>query len=431
MSKITQNSNKLSKSAQNRVIYFLTILCSILFLFIGNKIANNEKTMVAESGNSTFHRSIVTEITGQEEVEYTFNEGSKGKSIFFKAKITDGDLKDTVVNSVQNYDPFTPVKLKEISVGDKILIYEDETNGEKEWVFGEYIRSDALIWLCLIFFVLLLIFGKGKGFNTILSLVFTCLAVFLMFIPAILSGQNIYFWTAITCFFIVASTLLIIYKADKMTLASALGCASGILVAYVITFIVDNVIHLTGLVDEQSTFLLFLREDNPLDLKAIVFSGIIIGAIGAIMDVSISISSALYEVKEKLKNPSFKDILKSGLNIGRDIMGTMSNTLILAYIGSSLSMVLLLAAYNTSILYLFNREMIVTEILQALVGSFALLSAIPATSLICAVIYTENGRKFITSKFKKREVDITEKKDDNVEQSWDINDIKTRINNKD
>ena len=137
----------------------------------------------------------------------------------------------------------------------------------------------------------------------------------------------------------------------------------------------------------------YISTGTPIDLKAIIFAAILIGALGAIMDVSMSISSSLWEVKEKSGATSFNTLFRSGMNIGRDVMGTMANTLILAYIGSSLSIVLLLSAYSTSLIYLLNREMIVVEILQALVGSFGILFAMPLTSFICAIIYKENSER--------------------------------------
>ena len=119
------------------------------------------------------------------------------------------------------------------------------------------------------------------------------------------------------------------------------------------------------------------------------------------MDVSIDISSSLFEVADKMEKPDFKTIMKSGFNIGKDIMGTMTNTLILAYIGSSLSEVLLLTASNNSLSRVFNLEMIVVEVLQALVGSIGLLTTIPLTSLACAVLYHQQEKQTIAYNAKK------------------------------
>ncbi len=108
---------------------------------------------------------------------------------------------------------------------------------------------------------------------------------------------------------------------------------------------------------------------------------------GAIMDISISISSALFEVREKAESIIPTDLIKSGFNIGRDILGTMSNTLILAYIGSSLSVILVLIIYSASPLELLNRERVIVELLQSLVGIIAILGTIPLTSVICGLFY--------------------------------------------
>ena len=133
-----------------------------------------------------------------------------------------------------------------------------------------------------------------------------------------------------------------------------------------------------------------LHENITLDLRAIIFGAIVVGAIGAIMDVAVDISSALNEVASKIEKPTFSELYSSGMNIGRDVLGTMANTLVLAYIGSSLSVVILLVAYNNSLFYIFNREMIVVEVLQAMVGSFGILATIPFTSVASAFLYSRN-----------------------------------------
>ena len=111
------------------------------------------------------------------------------------------------------------------------------------------------------------------------------------------------------------------------------------------------------------------------------------------MDVSMSISSSLYELR--IKSPDIKpaELMKSGFTIGRDMMGTMANTLVLAYIGSSLTCVLLLVSYNANIEQVINKEMIVAEILQALAGSMGMLLTLPLTSAVCAAIYYKNSTK--------------------------------------
>ena len=178
-----------------------------------------------------------------------------------------------------------------------------------------------------VFFLLLLVFGRMKGLNTIISLTFTVLAIFTVFIPSILSGYNIYLMSLVTCFFTIIMTLLI-----------------------------TN------------------------------------GAMGAVMDVAMDISSSLYEIRLHARDIGFTSLVKSGIRIGRDVMGTMANTLVLAYIGSSLCSILLLITYSSSLRELLNRESIVVEILQALIGSTAILLTIPLTAMVCGVMYTQKPK---------------------------------------
>jgi uncharacterized membrane protein len=218
----------------------------------------------------------------------------------------------------------------------------------------------------------------------------TCAAVFAVLIPSILTGKNIYLMAVLVCAYVTIMTLLIVIGYNKKSLSAAIGCMCGILVTGLISVIMDRVLFLTGIVDEHSRYLVNFPLETPINLKAILFAGIIIGAMGAIMDVAMSISSALWEIKEKARKISFEELFRSGLTIGRDIMGSMANTLILAYIGTSLSVVLILSVYSDSLTSLFNTEMIVVEVLQALAGSFGILFAMPLTAFFCAAIYLKD-----------------------------------------
>lgn len=153
----------------------------------------------------------------------------------------------------------------------------------------------------------------------------------------------------------------------------------------------DKVLLLTGMLNEDTLYLQMVQTQSPIDLKGIIFAAIIIGAMGAIMDVAMDISSSLNELRTNIPDISSARLIKSGFNIGRDVMGTMANTLVLAYIGSSLSTTLLLVAYNVTFVELMNMELIVVELLQALVGSIGMLMAIPMTSFICAAIYPKRS----------------------------------------
>lgn len=326
-------------------------------------------------------------------LDSSYNSNEYTTKIFFKAKILNGPHKGEVVSVHQNISPFLGDNSDPVKKGDKVIISDEVINeftpkimfGNQEikWHMETYSRSSYLIILAIVFFALILLFGRLKGVKTLISLVFTTLAIFVVYIPAIVGGQNIYAWTIVTCAFITISTIILVYGYSKKTLATALGCIGGVLVAGLIALFMNQFLKLTGFLDENSTHVYIMN--SAIDLKAIIFGGILIGAEGAIMDVAIDISSSLNEVASKMEKPDFASIVKSGFNIGKDIMGTMTNTLILAYIGSSLATVIALS--RSSLIQVLDAEMITVEVLQALAGSIGILTTIPLTSVIAAWLY--------------------------------------------
>ena len=382
---------------KEKIVFIVALIVSILYIFIGNRIVMKDNSFLANITKSDYPRAKITRILERKEtpIEIEGMENQYNTDITFEAQITSGERKNQLVIATQNISTYITGTVKEVAAGDKVLLYNDTTyENQSKWYFVEYSRISALVVLTIIFLGLIVLFGKQKGAKTLVSLIFTVLSIFIVYIPAILGGHNIYFWTIVTCVFITISTVMLVYGYSKKTITTALGCIGGVLVAGLLTLIMNSVLRLTGFTDENAIYLQQLNAS--IDLKAIIFGGILIGAVGAIMDVSIDIASSLYEVASKLEKPDFKTIIKSGFNIGKDIMGTMTNTLILAYIGSSLSTVLLLTASNHSLVYLLNLEMITVEVLQALAGSIGILTAIPLTSFVAASLYKHvDNKKYV------------------------------------
>ena len=132
--------------------------------------------------------------------------------------------------------------------------------------------------------------------------------------------------------------------------------------------------------------LLYIPQGIQFEFKDLLFAGIILGALGAVMDVSVSIASAIEEIYKANRKLSQKELFLSGMNIGKDMMGTMSNTLILAYTGSSIPLLLLFMAYETSIVKIINLDIIATEIVRSLSGSIGLILTIPITAAVSAFL---------------------------------------------
>ena len=390
--------------------YLAVVVISVLYLVVGNRIASANFSFGSVA--SLQYTADIIEIIDVKEETYTLNGTAsemKSETITFRARVTSGRMEGAEVEASQQIDSIVAVSPKRVEAGDSVVLsYESEyavnedgsavPNGNYQWRFLQYHRSGILIVTGILFCICLLIFGKWQGLHTVVSLAFTCLAVFAVFVPSILSGQNIYVSAAITCVYIIAMTLLIVVGPHKKSLCAAIGCIGGLCVTAGLSALLTVIMHLTGLTDEQTLYITMM-ESAKIDLRALLFGGILVGAVGAVMDVSMSLSSSLYEVGEQMgERRSIRALFRSGMTIGRDIMGTMANTLILAYIGSSLSVVILLAANETSLLSLFNQEMIVEEVMQALTGSFGILFTIPVTSLVASVLYTRKKRHQKVSK---------------------------------
>lgn len=383
----------------NSIMYIITVIFSVIFIFAGNRIFT-QKSVLWQGQNGLAEKARIIEIKSIDTDEYSLGEGTSMSTttVNFKAEILSGEYKGKIVSGIQNIDNFSPYVTKQIEEGDKVLLTHDEGDNidiSGDWIYSEMLRTDKLMILMVAFLLLILLFGGKKGVNTIVSLGFTCLAIFGVFVPSVLAGANIYITSVIICLYTIIMTLVIVNGCDKKTLSAIIGCFSGVLLAGVITLIMNKILHLTGVLDETSIHITLLDTEKPIDLLGIIFGSIIIGAMGAVMDVSMSISSSLYELSKKVENADFYMLIGSGFTIGRDIMGTMANTLVLAYIGSSLSSVLLLIIYNPNILSLMNREMVVVEILQALVGSIGILFTIPFTSFIAAFLYSKKSKSNI------------------------------------
>lgn len=233
----------------------------------------------------------------------------------------------------------------------------------------------------------LILIGGMKGFKSVISLIISGIAIFFIMLPMIFRGYNPVFITILVSTAVSISTLLIISGKNMKTWAAIMGTTGGVVLAGILAFVTGSAAQLTGLGDEEIQSLLFIPQQINFDYRGILFSGMIIGALGAVMDVGMSIASAIEELK--LANPSLgiMALIRAGMKIGRDIMGTMANTLIFAYAGGAIPLILVFMSYNTPLIKIINLDLIATEIVRALTGSIGLIIAVPITSLAAGILF--------------------------------------------
>lgn len=374
----------MKKLNKKRMIYFTAVLlaCAI-FLLVGNRLAG-EWSLGAFAGDDgeVYQRARVLRIIDrvEEESEWT---GDILTDIIFSAEITHGAQRGSRLVGMQTLSSMYETSEREVREGDRVLV--GIVPGMEVHYLANFLRSNTLFILAGLFFVLMVLFGGAKGFNSLVALGLIGASIFMIFIPALFSGHNIYVLTMIISLFAILSTLAIVVGPHKKTLTAIAGCLGGIILSAGLMLLMTHLLHLTG--NYSSDTMMLQNLPLQLNLQGIVFAGVILGAVGAIMDVAMSMSSALWELREADPTINAKQLFTSGINIGRDVLGTMLNTLVLAYVGSSLTVMLLLVSYSTSTMQVLNMEMIVVEILRALVGSFGMLLTVPLTATICAWIY--------------------------------------------
>ncbi|HBQ64923.1 MAG TPA: YibE/F family protein [Clostridiales bacterium] len=338
-----------------------------------------------------YSRAKVLKVLGMEDNKILYSGGSlKTSQQLLEVQILTGTHKGKILEASYelNVNLNDKYKTVEIGEGDVVLLYlAEKADGtiEKAYV-AEIARDKYLLMLVLLFFILLALIGKQKGLKAILSLSLTVLAVFKIILPAILKGSDPVSVSVKVCIAVIGVTLLIISGWNRKTLAAVIGTSGGVLIAGLLALITGSLAKLTGFGTEEAQMLMYIPQNVQLNFRGLLFAGIIIGTMGATMDIGMSIASAMNEIKANSPQIKTPALFKAGMNIGRDMMATMSNTLILAYAGGSLHLMLLLMAHNTPFSHIINWDMISTEVLRAIAGSIGIITAIPLTALASALI---------------------------------------------
>lgn len=277
---------------------------------------------------------------------------------------------------------------KLFSVGDKALVRINYQNGEILNIsMIDHYRAPWELLLAVMFILLLIIFAGRTGLRAVLSFVLTVLMIWKVLVPLYLKGWNpVGVGLAIT----LALTVLIIalvYGFDRRCAAAVSGSFLGILVAGIIGGVFTSLFQIHGAVMSYSESLLYAGYRH-LNLTQIFMASIFIGASGAIMDLSVDITSAVYEVVEKKPGLSRLEAIRSGMNVGKAAMGTMTTTLLLAYSGGYVALLMVFMAQGTPLSNILNYKYVAAELLHTVVGSFGLVTVAPFSALCAGVFLT-------------------------------------------
>lgn len=342
---------------------FLIIL-SLILGYTSHLVANAQDDVDKQSKQVVARVLEVQEKQGgefrEQLVKLVFEKNGKQEEIY-------------LTNTVPDYQPYTIVAIK----NKQYLLGIDDTSDEV--YIADYYREPVVFGLIAIFFSLILFFGRMHGVKALMSLALTAVAIIYFMIPGIKNGYNPILLAVLVSAFSTAVTVLFIAGFTRKALAATIGSTMGVSIAGIIAIIAIKLAPLSGLANTDAQILLANIGEQKLDFQGLLAAGVIIASLGAAMDVTVSIASATQEVYEANRNQSKRELFRHAVNIGKDIMGTMTDTLLLAYTGASLPLFLLL--YNENGLRLLNMEVIATELSSALIGSIGLVLAIPITAM--------------------------------------------------
>lgn len=284
-------------------------------------------------------------------------------------------------------------KDKIYKVGDRALVtisYDgDEINSV---VMSDHYRLDKEMILLAAFALLLVIVAGRNGLLAIFSFLITILIIWKILVPAYLKGYPPVWTGILITVFITVIIIFFVYGFDKKTMTASLGSLFGIFTTCILGMLFTDLFRINGAVMPDSESLLYSGFQH-LDLTAIFMSSIFIGASGAMMDLSVDITSAVCEVVEKKPDISWKEAAKSGMNVGRAAMGTMTTTLLLAYSGGYITLLMVFMAQGTPTDHILNYKYVAAEILDTVVGSFGLVTVAPFTALAAGLMLTKKTKK--------------------------------------
>ena len=370
----------------------LTICCLVIILLAIFYFTFYQKNITAMNKEINYVRAKVLEIISSNLTEQENIPGVYIGTQELKIEILSGEFKGQkliLTNSRLHGDLVYDVVAEE---GMEIVLAVKKSNEKSPFMIIDTYARDKVIYLLIFLFIMALILvGKLKGLMALISLIVTGLMIVFFMLPMMFQGYSPVLLAIITAMVVIFVSLILIGGLNRKSYSAIIGTTMGVLIAGVISLISGEIAHLTGITGEASEQLVYIVSDFPINIKGIMFAGIIISSLGAVMDVGMSISSVIFEIHLKIPELNEKELFKSGMNVGKDIIGTMANTLILAFTGGALSIMILLIAYDMPYFRAINLNMVSTEIIQGLSGSIGLILTVPITSFI-STLFIEKKR---------------------------------------
>ena len=370
------------------VIILLTIAGAMLFQTYGMESYSRFNSTTLEYVKGTVMQVTAENLTYEEDLD--INVGTQDLII----RLDEGEYQGEEIE-VTNYVSNT--HQCEVSEGMSVIINVDEPEGiEPYYTLYNYDRSIPMAFGIAVLILAIVLIAKGKGVKAILGLAYSLYLVVCVLLPMVFSGYSPIAVSILCAILSVTVTLLLLNGQSKKTYAAIVSTVAGVIVSLIFFLILSNMMHLDGFSAEESEGLILIGESTGLRVKDILFAGVLI--------------SSLYEVYRHNTALTSRELLRSGIEIGKDMIGTMCNTLILAFTGSSFLTLLVFLSYDVQFNQLFNSNFLSMEIAQGICGSLGIVLTVPIASLITAYVLCRSPQSLETT-----EEDESEEEEENDE----------------
>ena len=374
------NHNKTMK--KNKLVDILVIFICLAALVIGVLFA---RTSAPEENNPYY--TIEYELVKVTKVlldNYTIDSETENVprgSQSLNVQVLTGRFKGDLV-PVTNY--LGPLHEKIAKVGSVLTVTVTADSREDGYQLS-IVNLDftwLLIGMLALFVAAVVIVGRKKGVMSLLGLVYSLFAIVFFLVPMWLKGHHALPLTMVTCLFITVFSFTLLGGVTRKTVSAMLGTLLCVVIAGAFAVICSGIAKVSGLTMSEAEWLLDegRTEGVMLNVRGLLVSGIVISALGAVMDVAMSIASAIEELHDVNPELSRGRLFRSGMNIGRDMIGTMTNTLILAFVGTSLNLIIIMFAAGMQPYQLLNNDDTIMEVIRAVAGSLGLVLAVPLTA---------------------------------------------------
>lgn len=374
-----------------RLIVSVLLICSFVAAIVVLNRSDPNEVPSSASGFVFVPARVSDVLYDDAEPDYVRSEGRRLGKQELKIEILSGAYKGEIL-PLTNY--LSALANVDIHTGDRIIVrLITNEDGTYYAAMYNYDRGIVLGIFVLLFMVLLVTIGGKKGAKALLGLAFTLVCLWFLLMPMMMRGFNSILVTSFIAVVTTTVSLLLLDGFTRKALSAILGCIAGVAAAGLSAALVGYITPFNGFNMSDAESLVLHVTEKGMTISGMLVCGVLIASLGAVMDVAISIASSVNELNTLNPELSVRKLFVSGMNIGRDTMGTMANTLILAFVGSSLNMLILTRAYDIPFMQLINSDYIGIEIIQGVAGSIGIILTVPFVAIVSARLMTRSRKQ--------------------------------------